>query len=143
MAVLTVVIPVYRNRDRVAATINSVFSQPDVEARVIAVIDDQCDETRAILRQFGDSIEVVVNDRTRGAPYCRTRGLARAATRHVMFLDSDEYLEGPLLRGICSRLDETGAVIGFGPTIMEFEDGRPRRPLALPGADRATMFAEW
>ena len=127
---ITVVVPVYQNRDRVARTIRSVLAQPDIDARVIAVIDDQCRDTLAIVEQLG--VEAVFNERNMGAPWCRNRGLALTTSPYVMFLDSDDYLEGNLLAGLCRRMDETGADIAIGQTLCEFDDGRWRREIPLP-----------
>ncbi len=140
---VTVVIPTYKRRERVGQAIESALAQPGVRCQVIVVIDDLCMETRALAESYGDRVEVIFNERNRGASFSRNQGLARTTTRFVMFLDSDDHVEGPLLSGLCDAMAKNAADVGFGPTIgyNEISGQRSVYP-ALPNR-REEAFAEW
>lgn len=117
-AEVTVVIPAYKASATVERAVLSALAQPGVRVVVIVVIDDGCAVTERILRDLGDPrVSVVINDRNRGAPFSRNRGLEAVRSPFVMFLDSDDYLTGELLEGLVSAMREGKADLGFAPWI--------------------------
>lgn len=140
---VSIVIPLYKNRDRIGKAITSVLEQPDVDARVVVVIDDQCRASEALCRSFGERVAVVWNERNRGAQYSRNAGLALVTTPWVMFLDSDDWIEGRLLGGICDAVEEQDADWGYGPFVQFFEATGERISRPLSRLPEAQLFCEW
>ena len=140
---VTIVVPSYKNADRVGKAIRSALDQPDVDATVIVVIDDLCENTRRLAAGFGERVRTIVNDRNRGAPFSRNAGLALTTTPFVMFLDSDDYVEGRLLAGICEEMQVTGATVGFGPAISHQDTTGDRHFYRRPASSVETLFEDW
>jgi glycosyltransferase involved in cell wall biosynthesis len=113
---VTVVIPSYKALHTIKRAVSSILSQQGVSVRVVVVIDDGCLETEALVRGLGDrNVDVLVNETNQGAQVSRNRGLAIAESPYIMFLDSDDYVEGPLLRGLVDVCSAVNADLGFGP----------------------------
>ena len=108
---LAVVLPCYNSEAWLARSIGSVLAQDYPDLQVIAVDDGSTDGTLAALRAFGDAITVETGP-NRGACHARNRGLAIAVEQgveYVVFLDSDDQFEGPILRHAATVAVETGA----------------------------------
>lgn len=144
-AAVSVVIPAWKAESTINRAVDSVLAQPGVEACVIVVIDGRLDATADRLRHY-DPARVRVIDRAenRGAQFSRNEGLAAASGDFVMFLDCDDYLEGPLLAGLVEAMVRAGADLGFGPMQIEEEGTGCRRPLFAPDWRTAPeLFADW
>ena len=138
---VSVVIPAYRAEATIARAIDSVLAQPGVESEIIVVVDGAVDNTEKIARQYQD-VTVLVNDRNRGAQYSRNRGLGHVCRDYVMFLDSDDYIEGPLLKSLAASLSAEEADIAFGP--FAYEQGGQRWNFRLmQSPDSARILSDW
>lgn len=141
---ITAVIPAYRSAARIANAIRSVLAQPDVEARVVVVVDDQSEETTAAASGYGDAVTVLVNERNLGSAVSRNVGLERVETPFVIFLDSDDWVEGRLLAGLCAAIERHGADLGFGTFVNLDESSGRRTPVPPPaGLTEAELFERW
>jgi glycosyltransferase involved in cell wall biosynthesis len=113
---ITIVIPSYRAEATIRRAIDSALAQAGVGVRVVVVIDGKLDRTaEAIAHYPPDQITVVEHAENKGAAVSRNAGLALVDTEYVMFLDADDFLEGPLLSGLVARMRSSGADVGFGP----------------------------
>jgi len=113
---VTVVIPAFHAKDTIERTVRSVIEQPDVDPEIIVVIDDGCGQTKDRVEQLGFACcKVLVNPHNLGAQATRNRGLAEASKPFVMFLDSDDFLSGRLLRGLLEAAHKERADLALGP----------------------------
>ena len=119
---ITVVIPAYRAEATIRRTIDSVLSQTGVSSRVVVVIDGRLDRTAELLADYPkDRVSWIEHPTNLGAAISRNDGLAKADSDYVMFLDADDFLEGPLLSGLHSAMRSSEADIGFGPMQVLYE----------------------
>lgn len=140
-----VVIPAYKSADTLARTINSCL--PHVDPRDIIVVFDGPDaKAEQIARGLSDDIRIVVLDERSGAPVCRNEGLALIDTDYVMFMDADDYVEGPLLElGSRSAWCENADVV-LSPFCFELPNGSRRviYPHGRYGSlDREAIVSKW
>jgi glycosyltransferase involved in cell wall biosynthesis len=113
---VSVVIPAFHAVGTIERTVRSVIDQPGIDPEIIVVIDDGCSETKKRVEKLGfASCKVLVNPRNLGAQATRNRGLAEASRPFVMFLDSDDFLSGGLLRGLLDAAHEADADLALGP----------------------------
>jgi glycosyltransferase involved in cell wall biosynthesis len=113
---VTVVIPAFHAQDTIERTVRSAVEQPGVEVEIIVVIDDGSMETKARIEGLGlDGCRILVNPHNLGAQATRNRGLAEASKPYVMFLDSDDFLSGELLRGLLDAAEVAEADLALGP----------------------------
>ena len=121
---VSIVIPAYRAEAFIARAIRSVLDQPGIDPEIIVVVDGLVDRTAEIARGFPKT-RVVINEVNRGASAARNRGLALAQAPYVMFLDADDWVEGPLLEGLVEALDLFQADVAFGRREARYESGQP------------------
>lgn len=130
---VSVVIPAYHAERFIARAIQSVLDQPGIEPEIIVVVDGLFDRTSEIAKDFPKT-EVVIHEVNRGAPVARNRGLALASAPYVMFLDADDWVEGPLLQGLAKALELFDADLAFGPRVR-YEPGQPTKTISLHAGD--------
>lgn len=129
---VTVVIPAFGAAATLGQAVASVLDQ----AAVIVVLDGPDTEADAVLSAF-EEVEVIRLPGRGGAPLARNRGLARVETDYVMFLDADDYVEGPLLASAVAAARAERADLVFGRFVFELNAGE-RVPTGQPYLDQTT-----
>lgn len=127
---VTVVIPAFDAAATLGQAVASVLDQ----AAVIVVLDGPDAEAEAVLSAF-EGVEVIRLPVCGGAPPARNQGLARVETDYVMFLDADDYVEGPLLTSAVAAGRADSADLVFGRFVFEL-DGGERIPINHPYLDQ-------
>ena len=115
---ISIVIPCFNAAPWVARAIESVLAQDGVSTEVIVVDDGSTDRSLEAIRVYEDRIRIQTGP-NRGACRARNEGLALARADYVMFLDADDYLEGPFLADAFDALRERKADVAFGRIIIE------------------------
>jgi hypothetical protein len=101
---LSVVITNYNYAGFVATAIESVLSQ-DVEIELVVVDDCSKDNSRDIIRSYGDRIIPVLQEVNQGHGGGFNAGYARTTGDMVMFLDADDFLLPDAAKTILSNYD--------------------------------------
>lgn len=107
---VSVVLPVYRVRQYLTDSLDSLLAEPDPAQpaiEVIAVDDaspDRCGELLDERARTDPRLTVIHLDRTAGPGNARNLGLARAAGRYVWFVDADDMVAPGALAAIAARL---------------------------------------
>ena len=142
---VSVVIPAYRAERTIRRAIDSALAQQAVSVRVIVVIDGTFDRTAEVIADYpAERVAVLVHDTNKGAAISRNDGLAAAVSEFVMFLDADDFLEGPLLSGLASALRGARADVGFGPMQILHEGRGVRERKYVPDfATPEDIFKKW
>lgn len=115
---LSVVIPVYNNKEKIKKCIESVVNQKTEYSMQLILIDDgstdgsgdEIDKIAAETKKDGLSI-VIEHQRNAGAAAARNRGLEIADGEYLMFVDSDDYLIEGIVQTSLDKLKEEGADI--------------------------------
>lgn len=143
---LAVVIPLYNAAPWIGRTIRSVLDQNCPGVSVIVVDDGSTDGSLAAVAEFGDRITLETGP-NRGACHARNRGLALAeaqGTEFVLFLDADDYLEGPMLAGSLAEAHRHKADMVLSNVHTEYSDGtRKLRPLYSGDVSPEEFFRGW
>lgn len=131
---ISIVIPCYNAEKWVRRAIDSVLAQEGASAEIIVIDDGSTDGSVQALRPYEDSIywETGANQ---GACAARNRGLELAQAAHLMFLDADDYVEGPFLASALDALKTSRAEVAFG--CIDTECGKKRNTFALPNCESA------
>jgi len=86
----SIVVTCHNQEDYIREAIDSALGQ-SYPAREIIVVDDcSTDQSSKILRQYGDSIKLIVLPENLGAPRARNVGAAAATGDYIVFLDGDD-----------------------------------------------------
>lgn len=121
---VTVIIPSYRAEKTISRAIESVLKDK-AKAAIVVIEDGVYDNTSEKILNYS-GIYHLVNSENKGAQYSRNRGLEATSTNYVMFLDSDDYIEGDLLFHLSHKIQISDADIVFGPWCLEW-DNKPKR----------------
>lgn len=145
-APLAIVIPLYNAAPWIGRTVRSVLDQNCPGVSVIVVDDGSTDGSLAALAEFGARITLEAGP-NRGACHARNRGLALAEAQgagFVLFLDADDYLEGPMLAGSLEQAQAHNADMVLSNMHLEYPDGtRQLRPLYSGDVAPEDFFRGW
>lgn len=113
---ISIVIPSYKAEKYISRAIDSIMLQKNIIPEIVVVIDGILDNTEKILKKYDNKIKTIVFPQNQGAQIARNTGLKSITSNYVMFLDSDDYLEGDLyLYSLWKSMEENNASIAFGP----------------------------
>lgn len=129
---LSVVIPCWNAAERVGRAIQSVIDQNYPHVDIILVDDGSTDASLTVIKSFDDKVLWRTGPNL-GAPVARNLGLRLTMAEYVLFLDADDYIEGPYLYSMAQAAAE-GPDIIFGPQFIEDVSGTvfARQPAFLP-----------
>jgi len=144
---LDIVVNNYNYAEYLRHAVDSALAQTYPETRVIVVDDGSTDESRDIIRSYGNRVLAVLKDNG-GQASALNAGLARCTGRYVLFLDADDALAPDAAARIVATFatDSRLARVHFRQRIMDAE-GRdtgalsppPRLPLARGDLRRQTL----
>jgi hypothetical protein len=138
---VTVVIPLWNAERWIARAIDSVAAQAQLNVEIIVIDDGSTDRSLEIVKSHRAHVywETGANE---GACAARNRGLALAKSEYVLFLDADDYIESPLLEDLVASAQAASADMAFGPSALEYADGRRRPKAPIAASETAqTLFA--
>lgn len=135
---LSVVIPSYRSARLVKRAIDSAIAEGVPPQNIIVVEDGMFDDTARVVGTC-QGVRLITLDSNLGAPHARNLGLEHVATRYVMFLDADDYVENGLLQGLVQVLEQEHSDVAIGPWRYD-GDGLRRDRTRLPAK---LSNAEW
>ena len=140
---VSIVVPVYKAKEYIKQTIETVINQTYTDWELILVDDNSQDGTPAVIQQYvnsnndykeeihtddeiawsgicGSRIRLVLKKNNAGAASARNTGLDLATGRYIAFLDADDlWLPERLNKGL-EHMKKTGA--GFVFSAYEFGD---------------------
>lgn len=108
---VAVIIPCYNAEAWIDRTIRSVLNQDYHNLHLIVVDDGSTDGSVDRLRTYGDRL-ILQCGPNRGACHARNEGLRLAREEgadYALFLDADDFLEGPVLAGAARVATSEGA----------------------------------
>lgn len=132
-ATVTVVIPCYRYGHYLESAVDSVLTQPGVDAQVIIVDDaspDGSGEVAARLARREPRVRAIVHETNRGHIATYNDGLAAVDTEFVSLVSADDVIApGALGRAVSlmQRHSRVGLVYGAIATFADDDAPRPER----------------
>lgn len=114
---LSVIIPVYNRGEVIRYALESVRRASAGLAVEVIVVDDGSEPPAAdAIARLGYQPTKVIRQPNRGLLFARLAGLAAAAGRYVLFLDSDDLVSADKLRAQVSTMDRTQADVSYTDT---------------------------
>lgn len=135
----SVIIPVYNVEAYLRACLDSVLNQTFADWEAICVNDGSTDRSAVILEEYSskDSRFKTIKQPNRGLSAARNTGLKAAAGEYVLFLDSDDWLEGNALEIVSESLTDEDMLCFSGRRFFE-KEGRYREADRLQPQSYAT-----
>ena len=105
---LSIIVPVYNVRDYLAACIDSLLDQDlgNEEYEIILVDDGSTDDSGSICDEYAarEGRIRVIHQANQGLSAARNTGVSTASGEYIQFVDSDDYLEANVLKGLLSQI---------------------------------------
>lgn len=120
------IVPVYNTEKYVGRCIESVQRQTYRKWELLLVDDGSTDGSGRVCEKYaaGDSRIRVFHNKNQGPAACRADGVKYANGSLIMFVDSDDWIDGSMLEVMKAQMDETGA--GMVCCIFKDIDDRGR-----------------
>ncbi|MBI5149436.1 MAG: glycosyltransferase family 2 protein [Candidatus Omnitrophica bacterium] len=115
---ISVIMPTYNCAATIAAALDSIFNQQYRDLEVIVVDDGSTDNTKDVLKAYGDRIRYFYKDNS-GAVRSRLFGLRQASGEYIALLDADD-LWMPDKLGLQALILDTCKDIDF--LFADFQD---------------------
>lgn len=87
----SVIIPLYNKEKDIAKTLESLFSQSFSEFEVVIVNDGSTDKSEKAVKKFSDKRIKYFSKKNEGVALTRNYGVDKATSKHIAFLDADDY----------------------------------------------------
>lgn len=100
-ASVTVIVPVLNAEHRIAATLESLFSQTIENLEIIVINDGSTDQSTKVLRKLekeNSNLRVIDLPKNCGVYQARAVGIRHAASPWIGFLDADDYARPDMFR---------------------------------------------
>ncbi len=109
MGFLSIVIPTFNRGGMLREALDSIIAQPTDKIEVLVMDDASTDDTKAVCAEFehkanakGLGFRFIQSPVHRGAPFLRNEGFRQSSGDFVMFMDSDDVLEGNVIHRMLS-----------------------------------------
>ena len=136
MALISVIVPVYKVEAYLDRCVQSIVDQTYRNLEIILVDDGSPDRCPAMCDAWAekDSRIKVIHKENGGLSDARNAGMAVATGEFIGFVDSDDYIARNMYQLLYDRLISDGSDIAACGVKMVFEDGSPARQLTKSGS---------
>ncbi len=119
----SIIIPVYNVESYLRECLDSVLQQSFADWETICINDGSTDNSAAILEEYGhkDGRFKIIDQPNGGLSAARNTGLKAATGEYVLFLDSDDWLEGDALERVSESLTDEDMLCFSGRRFFEKE----------------------
>ena len=93
MDLVSVIIPYFKKKDTISASINSVLDQSYKNLEIIIVYDDECKNDLELIKDVQKKdkrISIILNNKQMGAGESRNIGVDNCKGKFIAFLDADD-----------------------------------------------------
>ena len=114
---ISVIIPNYNRAKLIAATLENMLNQSHVPSEIIVVDDGSTDDSVAVIRSFGDRIQLIEQPTNQGPGAARNRGLEASSGNYIQFMDSDDLASLNKLEIQLAALQQSVADFAYCPWV--------------------------
>ena len=117
MVDISFVIPSYRSRHTIAATLDSILRQETTLSLEILVADSSGDDTAAWIQEHYPKIQVLFSSSRLFPGAARNRGVEQSCGHYLAFLDADARAEPAWLEIVYAKLTSTPRIGLIGGAV--------------------------
>ncbi len=115
---ISIITAVYNRASTLAAAIDSVLAQRNVDIEYIIVDGNSTDSTSEIVARYGDRINRYIREEDEGIYDALNKGIAAATGDIVGFLHADDFLADPnVLAGVASEFEDETVDAAYGDLV--------------------------
>lgn len=124
---VSVIVPVYKVRDRILRTLDSLKAQTFKEFEVLFIDDGSPDDSSKFAHNYLKDSHViyrVIEKENGGVSSARNLGIKESKGEYVCFLDSDDYIDKDMIKDLYSKAKETQCDIVYSGYVFEESNGK-------------------
>lgn len=123
---ITVIVPVYNNEKYLRQCVESLIKQSWRNIEILLVDDGSTDGSGTICDEYEkkDKRVHVIHKQNEGLGLTRNVGMSAAKGKYFTFLDSDDYVDLDMYRGLWEQAQKYNADVCFGGSTLFYDDGR-------------------
>jgi glycosyltransferase involved in cell wall biosynthesis len=126
MKTVSVIIPVYKVENYIAATVQSVLDQTYENFELLIIDDGSPDRSVEICQQFTDPRIKIIRQENRGVAAARNTGIRHAQGEYIALLDADDIWVPQKLEKHVEHLDNSPEVgVSFCRSAFIDQEGKP------------------
>lgn len=126
MKTVSVIIPVYKVENYIAATVQSVLDQTYENFELLIIDDGSPDSSIEICQQFTDPRIKIIRQENRGVAAARNTGIRHAQGEYIALLDADDLWVPQKLEKHVEHLDNSPEVgVSFCRSAFIDQEGKP------------------
>lgn len=120
----SVIVPVYNVEKYLDACVQAILNQSFSDYELILVDDGSTDESGRICDEYGnkDNRVVVVHQNNGGLSYARNTGIRAAKGEYLVFVDSDDWIDGDSLEAFSKIIEKTQPEVIETKLVEEYGD---------------------
>lgn len=119
---VSVIVPVYKVRDRILRTLDSLKAQTLKEFEVLFIDDGSPDDSSKFAHNYLKNSHViyrVIKKENGGVSSARNLGIEEAKGEYIQFLDSDDYINKDMLKDLYEKAIKTGSDVVYSGYVFE------------------------
>ncbi|WP_297426853.1 glycosyltransferase family 2 protein [Clostridium sp.] len=124
---VSVIVPVYKVRDRILRTLECLKAQTLKEFEVLFIDDGSPDNSSEFAHNYLKDSHVIyriIKKENGGVSSARNLGIEEAVGEYIQFLDSDDYIDKDMLKDLYTKAVETNSDIVYSGYIFEESNRR-------------------
>jgi len=121
---ISVIVPLYNQAGTIERTLQSIQNQSVPPQQVIVVDDGSTDDGAQKVEAFSNDRIVLVRQKNAGVSVARNRGVAKATTDLVAFLDADDEWQPSFLKDVLALRERCPDAIAWATAFKIIEDGK-------------------
>jgi glycosyltransferase involved in cell wall biosynthesis len=121
----SIIIPSYNSEKTIGRCINSITAQTYTSYEIVAVDDGSSDNSLSILQSYANNSNidiVVISQQNSGAGAARNKGIDVSKGEYLVFIDSDDYIDGDYLQKANAIIENEKADLIFVDIVREDEE---------------------
>lgn len=123
---ISVIVPVYKVRDRILKTLESLKNQTFENFEVLFIDDGSPDDSSEFTDNYLKDSDVnyrIIKKENGGVSSARNLGIEEAHGEYIMFLDSDDYIDKDMLKDFYEKASEGNYDVLYSAYVFEESNG--------------------
>ena len=117
---ISIYVPVFNGEKTIKQCLDSIFNQTLIPNKILVINDNSTDNTKKILDDYGNDIEVINNEINEGLSHSRFLAVNYLKTKYIASIDADVVLSKDWLNRVYKSLEKNSATMVGGKLYEKY-----------------------
>ena len=117
---ISIYVPVFNGEKTIKQCLDSIFDQTLVPNKILVINDNSTDNTKKILDDYSNDIEVINNKKNEGVSHSRLLAVNYLKTKYIASIDADVVLSKDWLNKVYESLQKNSATLVGGKLYEKY-----------------------